>query len=266
MSINSPHTTRMLTNETLNPHHCHRFQPIADRRDFLWTTAFGFGASVLGTLMAKDSASADQVSSNPLAPKKSHLPAKAQRVIFIFCAGGPSQLETFDPKPMLLKYNGQPIPDSYRTEGLALQFMKASDGKLMASKFDFKKHGQSGLEISSLFPKLSVHADDLAVIRSCHHDSFIHGPASAILNTGSSLLGHPSMGAWVTYGLGCVTENLPAYITMTDGGFRPGPAVSYGSGFLPAIYQGTVLRTEGTPISNLVAPEHPDNSDPCWMH
>lgn len=236
-----------------SPFHCGRFQPVADRRDFLRKSAFGFGASVLGALIAEDSAAAEAGSHNPLAPREPHFPTQAQRVIFIFCGGGPSQLETFDPKPALVKHNGQPIPDSFRTEGLALQFMKASDGKLMASQFGFTKHGQSGLEISSLFPKLAEHADDLAVIRSCHHDSFIHGPASAIVNTGSTLLGHPSMGAWVTYGLGSMTENLPAYITMTDGGFRPGPAVSYGSGFLPAIYQGTVLRAEGTPISNLVA-------------
>jgi uncharacterized protein (DUF1501 family) len=239
--------------ESLNKTHCQRFLPVMDRRDYLRTSAFGFGASVLGSLIAEDAAADEQDSKNPLAAREPHFPARAKRVIFFFCAGGPSQLETFDPKPALIKYNGQPIPESFRTEGLALQFMKASDGKLMASQFEFQKHGQSGLEISTLFPQLSKHADDLAVIRSCHHDSFIHGPASAVVNTGSSLLGHPSMGAWVTYGLGSMTENLPAYITMTDGGFRPGPAVSYGSGFLPAIYQGTVLRTEGTPISNLVA-------------
>ena len=239
--------------DSLNKTHCQRFLPILNRRDYLRTSAFGFGASVLGSLIAQDAAAGEQDSKTPLAAREPHFPAKAKRVIFIFCAGGPSQLETFDPKPALIKYNGQPIPESFRTEGLALQFMKASDGKLMASQFEFQKHGQSGLEISSLFPQLSKHADDLAVIRSCHHDSFIHGPASAVVNTGSSLLGHPSMGAWVTYGLGSMTDNLPAYITMTDGGFRPGPAVSYGSGFLPAIYQGTVLRTEGTPISNLVA-------------
>ncbi len=253
MSIKCPGAKRLTAAETLSAHHCQRFLPVADRRDFLRTSGLGFGASVFGMLIAGDAAAADRLPNNPLAPREPHFPAKAKRVIFIFCAGGPSQLETFDPKPTLVRYNGQPIPDSFRTEGLALQFMKASDGKLMASQFEFKKHGQSGLEISSLFPKLSTHADDLAVIRSCHHDSFIHGPASAIVNTGSTLLGHPSMGAWVTYGLGSVTENLPAYITMTDGGFRPGPAVSYGSGFLPAIYQGTVVRTEGTPISNLVA-------------
>ncbi len=257
MSTEYPQTSKWTWSENRNRYHCGRFHTVCDRRDFLRRSAFGFGASVLGSLMAQNAPADDHVKHNPLAARAPHFPVTAQRVIFIFCAGGPSQLETFDPKPALVKYDGQAIPESFRTEGLALQFMKASDGKLMASRFAFSKHGESGLEISSLFPRLAKHADDLAVIRSCHHDSFIHGPASAIVNTGSTLLGHPSMGAWVTYGLGCMTEELPAYITMTDGGFRPGPAVSYGSGFLPAIYQGTVLRTEGTPISNLVAPGAP---------
>ena len=136
--------------------------------------------------------------------------------------------------------------------------MKATDGKLMGSPFPFSKHGESGLEISSLFPHLAQHADELAVIRSCHHDSFIHGPALGLLNTGSTLLGHPSAGAWVTYGLGCEADNLPAYIVMTDGAYRAGPAVAYGSGFLPAIYQGTTMRAEGTPISNLTPAGGPD--------
>lgn len=253
MSINGSVALPWTLNSAVNPNHCGRFKRVADRREFLRKSAFGFGASVLGALLAQDACAGTSLADDPLAAKPPHIRAQAQRVIFIFCAGGPSQLETFDPKPALIKYNGQPIPESFRTEGLALQFMKASDGKLMASQFAFKQHGESGLEISSLFPNLSKHADDLAVIRSCHHESFIHGPASAMVNTGSTLLGHPSMGAWVTYGLGCMTDNLPAYITMTDGGFRPGPAVSYGSGFLPAIYQGTVVRTQGTPISNLSA-------------
>jgi uncharacterized protein (DUF1501 family) len=234
--------------------HCQRHAPAFSRRDFLRQSAFGFGASALGSLLAQ--AAGDPVP-NPLAPKKAHFPGQAKQVIFLFMTGGPSHLETFDPKPALTKYNGQPIPDSFKTEGLALQFMKASDGKLMASSFPFAPQGKSGLEISSLFPHLSRHADDLAVIRSCHHESFIHGPALSLMNTGSTLLGHPSAGAWVTYGLGSETTNLPAYLTLTDAGFRAGPAVSFGSGFLPAIYQGTVLRTEGSPISNLTPPHSP---------
>ena len=137
----------MWTN-SLNANHCQRFLPVLDRRDYLRRSAFGFGASVLGSLIAGESAASEQDSKNPVAAREPHFPAKAKRVIFFFCAGGPSQLETFDPKPALTKYNGQPIPESFRTEGLALQFMKASDGKLMASQFEFQKHGQSGLEIS----------------------------------------------------------------------------------------------------------------------
>lgn len=227
--------------------HCQHHSAVHSRRDFLRESAFGFGASALGFLLASEAGAA----TNPAAPQEPHFAAKAKRVIFLFMTGGPSHIETFDPKPALVKYNGQPMPASFKADGLALQFMKAGDGKLMASPFEFKKHGKSGLEISSLFPHLAKHADDLAVIRSCHHESFIHGPALGLLHTGSTLLGHPSAGAWVTYGLGNATDNLPAYLVMTDGGFRAGPAVSYGSGFLPAIYQGTVLRAEGTPISNL---------------
>ena len=231
----------------MNSTHCHRHGAAFSRRDFLRQSAFGFGASALGFLAAQDSSVA---ATNPLAPKPPHFSGKAKRVIFLFMTGGPSQLDTFDPKPAPAKYHGQPIPESFKAEGLQLQFMKASDGKLMASSFPFAKHGQSGLEISSLFPHLAKHADDLAVIRSCHHESFIHGPAVGLMHTGSTLLGHPSAGAWVTYGLGSATENLPAFMVMTDGGFRAGPAESYGSGFLPAIHQGTVVRAEGTPISN----------------
>jgi uncharacterized protein (DUF1501 family) len=123
----------------------------------------------------------------------------------------------------------------------------------MGSPFAFRKYGQSGQEISGLFPKLAEHADDLAIVRSCHHDSFIHGPAINYLCTGSSQVGHPSVGAWVTYGLGCESENLPAYIVMTDGVFRGGSGM-YQSGYLPALYQGTVIRTEGSPIQNLTPP------------
>ncbi|MEM7015353.1 MAG: DUF1501 domain-containing protein, partial [Verrucomicrobiota bacterium] len=113
---------------------------------------------------------------DPLSPRPLHFPAKAKNLIMLFMTGGPSQLETFDPKPQLVKHDGQPLPPSFSAEGLDLQFMRASDGKLMASPFPFEKHGQSGVEVSSLFPNLAKHVDDMAVIRSCYHDSFIHGP------------------------------------------------------------------------------------------
>ena len=131
--------------------------------------------------------------------------------------------------------------------------MKPSDGKLMASPFPFARHGESGLEISSIFPQLARHADRLAVIRSCYHESFIHGPAITYMTTGSLILGHPSVGAWVTYGLGCESDNLPAYMVLSDAGYRGGN-VMYQSGFLPAVYQGTLLRDSDPPIQNLKLP------------
>jgi hypothetical protein len=224
-----------------------------DRRNFLTTAGSGLGALALDFLLDRSGASAAEKAVNPLAPKKPHFPGKARSVISLFMQGGPSQLETFDPKPTLKRLDGQPLPASFKADDLKLQFMTAAGGKLMASPFPFQKHGQSGLEISDLFPHLARHADDLAVIRSCHHDSFIHGPALSLMHSGSVLLGHPSAGSWVVYGLGCESDNLPAFIVMTDGVIR-GSSSAYSSGFLPAVYQGTLIRTEGTPVQNLTRP------------
>src|SRR5438105_4064675 len=214
---------------------CGRHQTALNRRDFLAKSAFGFGALAFGTLLQEKNLFAGPRIISPLAPKPSHFPGKAKQVIFLFMTGGPSHMDTFDPKPELQRFSGKPLPDSFKTEGLSLQFMKATDGKLMGSPFAFKKYGQSGLEISDLFQNVGKFADDMAIVRSCYHESFIHGPALGLLHCGSVLLGHPSVGAWTVYGLGCESENLPAYMVMTDGGFRAGSAVSYGSGFLPAI-------------------------------
>jgi hypothetical protein len=235
------------------PTHCGRFELVHSRRDFLRKSAFGFGALALGDLLGREARAAVHGGLTPLAPKPPAFPATARSVIFLFMTGGPSHLETFDPKPVLKQLDGKPLPPSFNSEGLSLQFMKATDGALMASPFPFRKHGQSGLEISDLFPHLAQHADRLAVIRSCYHESFIHGPAITYLSTGSVLLGHPSVGAWVTYGLGCASADLPAYMVLSDGGFRGGN-VMYQSGFLPAVYQGTLLRDEGAPIQNLRPP------------
>jgi hypothetical protein len=222
------------------------------RRQFLERFASGFGTVALAQLLARDAVSATSPV-NPLAPRKPHFEAKAKAVILLFMQGGPSHLETFDPKPALKKLDGKPLPASFADSGLRLQFMKASDGKLMASPLAFRRCGKSGLEISEVFPRLGQCADDLAVVRSCYHDSFIHGPALALMNTGSTLLGHPSAGSWVVYGLGCESDELPAYVVMSDDVIRNGTG-TFGSGFLPAVYQGTLLRTEGTPIQNLSPP------------
>jgi hypothetical protein len=175
--------------------HCGRVAEVHSRREFLARSGFGFGGLALGYLLGKE-ARAD--STDPLAPRAPHFPAQAKRVIFIFLTGGLSHVDSFDPKPELTRLDGRPLPPSFKVDDLALQFMKPTEGMLMASPFAFKKHGRSGVEISDLFPHLARHADDLAVIRSCHHESFIHGPAITLLHTGSPLLGHPSAGAWVS--------------------------------------------------------------------
>ena len=185
---------------------------------------------------------------NPLASKPQHFPAKAKSVIWLFMAGGPSHLDTFDPKPLLHKLNGQKMPESFGT--VNAQFTNVKEAPILASGQTFSKHGQSGLEISGVFPELAKHADDLAVIRSCYHDAFNHSPAQYVVTTGHALLGKPSVGAWVVYGLGSESQNMPAFVVMLSGAIKSGPP-AFGSGFLPAMYQGTVLRATGTPILNL---------------
>jgi hypothetical protein len=222
------------------------------RRDFLFNYAFGFGGMALSSLMAAP---------NQLAPKKPHRPAKAKNVIYLFMQGGPSHVDTFDPKPALTKYDNQSVPASFKSDGLDLQFIKVSESKLMGSRRTFKKYGQSGLEISDLFSNLAAHADDLAIVRSVYHDAFIHGPALNLLYTGSIRVGFPSVGSWVLYGLGSECDNLPAFMVMTDGSIGGRSRGSYSSGFLPAIYQGTVLRTEGAPLVNLSPPPEITSSD-----
>lgn len=234
-----------------NPFACRREQFPSSRREFLSQAAHGFGMLSLAHLLQRE-ASAAPTPPESLAARPPHFAAKAKQVIFLYMTGGPSQVDTFDYKPELQKLDGQPLPPSFQSGNLKLQFMKATDGKLMGSPFSFQKYGQSGLQISSIFPKLAEHADDLAIVRSCYHDSFIHGPAINFLCTGLSQVGHPSVGSWVTYGLGSECDNLPAYMVMNDGDFRGGRGM-YQSGYLPALYQGTVIRTEGSPIQNLTS-------------
>src|SRR5438094_9631631 len=180
---------------------CGRRMAALNRREFLAKSALGFGAMALGDLLTRDSARGAAASALPnlLAPKRPPLPATAKSVILLFMQGGPSHMDTFDPKPELQKRDGQPLPDSFKADDLSLQFIKATDAKLMGSTFPFKKYGQSGLEISDLFMNVAQYADDLAVIRSCYHEAFIHGPALNMLLGGTILTGHPSFGSWVLY-------------------------------------------------------------------
>jgi hypothetical protein len=207
-----------------------------NRRQVLQTMGAGFGwVGLEGVLQAAD----------PMAPKAPHFPAKAKGVIYLFLNGGPSQVDTFDPKPALDKYHGKPAPTgNLQTE--------RKTGNLMRSPFAFKKYGESGIEISEIFPKLAEHADDLCVIRSMHTERPNHEPSLFLLNCGDKLPGRPSMGSWLTYGLGTANGNLPGYVVLCPGLPVVGHQL-WSSTFLPAIHQGTFLDITDPDPSKLIA-------------
>ena len=218
-----------------------------NRRSLLSRAGMGIGALALLDLNRRCLGS-----DNPLAPSEMHQPAKAKAVISLFMHGGPSQVDTFDPKPLLQQYAGKTLPPGFAD--LNLEFTKASEAKLLASHRSFRRCGESGIEMSDLFEHLPKVADELAVIRSCYHTEFNHAPALYLTHTGSSQMGRPSLGAWTTYGLGSESEELPGYIVMRDGPLKGGP-VTYGNGFLPAVHSATELRNVGTPILYLNPPD-----------
>jgi len=228
--------------------------PIATtRRDFLFRAGNGFGSLALAYLLARDAHAGDKnqlpPAKNPLAPKLPHFKPKAKAVINLFMVGGPSHMETFDPKPVLDRLHGQQLPPSFGE--IKSQFIKPGT-PLLGSAWKFKKYGQSGIEVSELFPHIATCVDDLAIIRSCYTESVVHAPAMYQMTTGRLLAGHPSLGSWVTYGLGSESENLPAYCVMTQPqGLPEGGAPMWSAGFLPAVYQGTLLRNSSTPILHL---------------
>jgi uncharacterized protein (DUF1501 family) len=221
------------------------------RREFLSRAGGGFGMLALSALLQQEGLLADTDPVTPLSPKSPHFPAKAKQIIYLFMHGGPSHIDTFDPKPALIKLDGQKLPPSL--QNIRLQFTNAADAPLLASRRKFQKYGQCGMDVSDLFPNVAQHVDDLALIRSCHHEAFVHSMALNLMNTGSIRMGFPSMGSWIVYGLGSESRNLPAYIVMLEGGTKAGPP-AYGSGFLPATYQGTVVRTKGEPFLNIKPP------------
>lgn len=227
------------------------------RRDFLFRAGNGFGALALSYLMQREALAQGKTQPgkklvNPLAPKPPHFAPKAKAVIFLFMVGGPSQMETFDPKPVLDKLHGQQMPASFGE--VKSQFVKTGT-PLMGSAWKFKKYGQSGTEVSDLLPHTASCIDDIAVIRSCYTESFVHAPAMYQMINGRVLAGHPSLGSWVTYGLGSESENLPAYCVMTQPqGLPEGGSPMWGAGYLPAIHQGTLLRNGSTPILHLQPP------------
>ena len=221
-------------------------RPVVTRRDILARAGHGFGALALASLLEGNTRV------NPLAAKPPHFAAKAKSVIFLFMVGGPSHVDTFDPKPALKKYEGQKLPDSY---GKVTSQFTTGDTPLLASPWKFARHGQCGMEVSSLYPRLAECVDDICFVRSFYTESVVHAPAMYQVHTGRILMGYPSMGSWVTYGLGSESENLPAYVVMPQPEGTPeGGAPCWGAGFLPAVYQGTVFRAGPNPILNLKPP------------
>jgi len=226
-----------------------------DRRSFLRNAGCGFGGIALAALLAEEGklfADAEPSVADPLAPRKPHFPAKAQRVIFLFMSGGPSHVDTFDPKPELTRLHGEKMPASF---GPVKTRRGVDKNKLLASKRTFTKHGQSGIEVSDWFPHLAECVDDLCILRGCRGDSVTHPESVYLMNTGSILMGRPSLGAWATYGLGTENRNMPAFVVLPDpAGWPKGGAPAWGNGFLPAAYQGTLVRGGATPVSHLATP------------
>ncbi len=219
------------------------------RRRLFQTAGGGFGWLALQAMLERSGASA----LNPLAARQPHFKPRAKSVIWLFMNGGPSHVDTWDYKPELQKRDGQPLQGFDPKTG----FFPGDVGPLMASPFEWKQYGQSGTWGSSLFPKLTEQVDRMAFIHSCHTDSNNHSPALFMMNTGYTRMGFPSVGSWVTYGLGCTSSDLPSFVVMSDPkdrGLPKGNASNWTAGFLPSVYQGTWLKPKGEPIDNLKRP------------
>jgi hypothetical protein len=222
------------------------------RRHFFQECRVGLGGIALASLLSAD-AGATGRATNPLAPQPTHFPPRAKRVIFLFMAGGPSQLELFDYKPKLQELDGQTVPASF-VENKRFAFIKR-DAKLLGTRRTFARYGQSGAEISECLPHLASLADELCIVRTVVTEVFNHGPAKLFVNTGFSRFGRPSMGAWITYGIGSESHDLPGFVVLQSGPRGPrGGAPLWGSGFLPTTYQGVPLRSGAEPILNLASP------------
>ena len=229
----------------------------SSRREFLTRTGVGMGllglTQLLGDAKLLTAAERDVT---PLAPRSPHFPAKAKRVIHIFANGGPSQIDTFDPKPLLAKYAGKPLPkDNLRTE--------RRTGAAFPSPFKFKSYGESGIQVSELFDKTAAHIDDMCIIRSMHAEVPNHEPSFLLMNTGEGRQVRPSIGSWLTYGLGTENQNLPGYVAMCPGGMPLLESQNWQSGFLPGAYQGTYVDTKNTSVDKLI--ENIKNASPSTL-
>jgi uncharacterized protein (DUF1501 family) len=223
------------------------------RRWFFRDCSLGLGGIALASMLS-DSARADAVAkpADPLSPKRPHHAPKAKSVIFLFMAGAPSQLELFDYKPTLAKYNGQPVPKDV-LGGQTYAFIKP-DSAIYAPEFKFAQHGASGAWVSEALPHIASVADDITIIRSMNTDAFNHAPGQIFMNTGSQQFGRPSMGSWITYGLGSESRDLPGFVVMNSAGGLSGGAGNFGAGFLPSVYQGVPFRKGADPVLYLSNP------------
>ena len=232
---------------------CSNVEPAPDprlggvgRRDFLFRLGRGVGSLALSSLLYEDAVFAGEAPEDSLAPKPPHLPAKAKSCIFLFMYGAPSQMDTFDPKPALLKFHGKANTRIYGSSSMKMLYV--------GSPFKFKKHGQSGIEVSEIFPHLATCVDDMAILKSLRVDSENHPTGVFQMNLGLPSPGGPSMGAWTVYGLGTDNQNLPAFVVFSDEKVWSG-AVNWSNGYLPAVNQGTLLNSVGEPIVDLQPPK-----------
>lgn len=238
----------------IQSHHCGRFARVSNRREFLKKAGAGCGLLALADLLKNEGLLAAETPStnqeralNPMAPAPPHYPAKARAVIWLFMEGAPSSVDLFDPKPELTRRDGQRI---------SIDVFNGNPGPLMKSPFAFDQHGQSGAWVCEKYPNVARHVDDFAFIKSLYSESNDHVPALYQINTGIARPGFPSAGAWVTYGLGSESRNLPGYVVLGNSSGVKGGPLNWSAGFLPTSYQGTLFRSSGAPILNLTRPEH----------
>ena len=235
----------------MGSYHDHLF---LSRRRFLTSTASGLGSLALASLLRQDSPLAKESDpAGPLASKMPHLPARAKNCIFIFLAGGTSQIELFDPKPKLHDLTGQKLPDSF-FKNERFSFIKPEQSLLMGSHFPYRHYGQCGMEMSGLLPHVGSCADQITLIRSMYTDQFDHAPAEILFSTGTETPGRPSAGAWVVYGLGSESANLPGYVVLMTARGPVSRSSTWGSGFLPTNYAGVFFSGQGEPVLNLSNP------------
>ena len=220
------------------------------RRRFLTSAASGVGQLALLAQLQQDGAAAP---ADPLTPRLSHFAPRAKACIFLFPEGAPSQLDLFDPKPKLNELDGQPLPESM-TKNVRFAFIQKESAVLKGSTRTFRKHGECGMDISDLLPHLATCADDICFVRSMHTDAFNHHPGQLMMNSGSMQFGRPSIGSWLNYGLGSLSNNLPGYVVLTSGRGTSGGASNWSSGFLPSSYQGVLFRNQGEPVLHLNRP------------